>query len=295
MNKITVSVGIPAHNEEANISTLLQSLLSQSEKNYQLKEIIVAADGCTDGTVQRVTEVKDKRIRIINDGQRKGKSARLNEIMRLFSGDIIIFIDADIVIKNKQLFDTIIASVDFSKAGLVSPNYVSLPAANFFEKCLHLSLDVQVDLRKKWNNGKNYLSFKGAFMALGKNFAKTIQLPKKLVNDDGYIYFKALERGYTPAYLPDVCIYYKTPDNFKDYVAQSSRYQASEGELSKFVTISEKDYTVPKSLYYTTSLKYLLQKPLYMIGYLFIRVSARLVKKKQLKSTWVAASSTKKI
>ena len=49
--KLTVTIGIPAYNEEANVRNLLVSLLAQKETNFKLQEIIVVSDGSTDKTV----------------------------------------------------------------------------------------------------------------------------------------------------------------------------------------------------------------------------------------------------
>ena len=48
--KLTVSVGIPAYDEEANIKSLLEAILQQRQENFILKSIIVVSDGSTDRT-----------------------------------------------------------------------------------------------------------------------------------------------------------------------------------------------------------------------------------------------------
>nr|NIN64639.1 glycosyltransferase [Anaerolineae bacterium]NIN94878.1 glycosyltransferase [Anaerolineae bacterium]NIQ77929.1 glycosyltransferase [Anaerolineae bacterium] len=44
------SVGITAHNEEANIARLLDAMLTQQLDEVEITEIIVVASGCTDNT-----------------------------------------------------------------------------------------------------------------------------------------------------------------------------------------------------------------------------------------------------
>lgn len=48
MKKLSVSVGIPAYNEEQNIASLIFGILKQKVNNITLKEIIVISDGSTD-------------------------------------------------------------------------------------------------------------------------------------------------------------------------------------------------------------------------------------------------------
>ena len=64
---IRCSVGITAHNEEANIGQLLDAMLSQELSQVEIGEIIVVASGCTDRTTEIVREYakRDSRIRLL--------------------------------------------------------------------------------------------------------------------------------------------------------------------------------------------------------------------------------------
>jgi glycosyltransferase involved in cell wall biosynthesis len=59
-NKLTVTIGIPAYNEEKSISNLLDSIIEQTQKDYVLEKVIVACDGCTDKTSEVVSEYVKK-------------------------------------------------------------------------------------------------------------------------------------------------------------------------------------------------------------------------------------------
>src|SRR5947209_6505819 len=120
----TISVGIPAHNEESSIRNVLQSILDQQENNFVLKEVIVISDGSTDKTVEKAKAISDRRITIIDDKKRKGKSARLNQICTKCTGDILILCDADIIIDNNKLFSIIIDQIDITKAGVAVPKFL---------------------------------------------------------------------------------------------------------------------------------------------------------------------------
>jgi glycosyltransferase involved in cell wall biosynthesis len=59
-----VTVIIPTHNRlELLLNRALPSVRSQTHRHL---EIIVAAHGCTDGTVERVEAIYDKRIRVLD-------------------------------------------------------------------------------------------------------------------------------------------------------------------------------------------------------------------------------------
>ena len=49
--KLTVTIGIPAYNEQENISCLLRSIIKQKAWSYRLQSVVVVCDGSTDGTL----------------------------------------------------------------------------------------------------------------------------------------------------------------------------------------------------------------------------------------------------
>ena len=60
---VPCTVGIFAHNEEANIAQLLQIMLEQELKKVEIREIIVVSSGSTDQTDSIVRQYgqKDRR------------------------------------------------------------------------------------------------------------------------------------------------------------------------------------------------------------------------------------------
>src|SRR5258706_16477866 len=90
MLKKTITIGIPAYNEEKNIQWLLKSILIQKEEGFSLEKIIVIIDGATDNTFAKASLVKSNKITIISSNQRLGKTARINELIELFSTDILV-------------------------------------------------------------------------------------------------------------------------------------------------------------------------------------------------------------
>src|SRR5919202_5959776 len=61
------SIGIMAYNEEGNIGRLLDALVHQQTRICAIREIIVLASGCTDGTeaIARDWARRDARIKLV--------------------------------------------------------------------------------------------------------------------------------------------------------------------------------------------------------------------------------------
>jgi chlorobactene glucosyltransferase len=97
----SLSVLIPARNEEANIEACLRSLLAQEYPGRL--EILVLDDRSDDGTARVVTETADgdPRVRLLHGGDLargwKGKPNALRQLAEAATGDVLLLTDADCV------------------------------------------------------------------------------------------------------------------------------------------------------------------------------------------------------
>ena len=85
-----VSVIIPVFNGEKYIKQALETVYSQSYKNF---EVVCVNDGSTDNT-EAIVKYFDKKI-IYYFQNNKGQSAARNTAIKLSHGDLIALLDAD--------------------------------------------------------------------------------------------------------------------------------------------------------------------------------------------------------
>lgn len=111
----TVTIGIPAYNEEANIQKLLKALLQQKTTNYRLEKIIVVSDGSTDRTEELVKSIKRKQILLLINKRRLGLNATQNKILRKSKSDILVLFDADVLPKDKNCVASLISLSSYRK------------------------------------------------------------------------------------------------------------------------------------------------------------------------------------
>jgi len=88
-----VSCIIPAYNEESTIAGVVKTCL----KTLEIGEIIVVSDGSTDKTVDRVRQIKSKKIKIIDLPENHGKGFAVVEGVQKAKYENLLFLDADLV------------------------------------------------------------------------------------------------------------------------------------------------------------------------------------------------------
>ena len=92
---VTLTVLIPAHNEEMCLAATLESLLSQS---HRPERVIVVADNCTDATAQIARDLGVEVIETV--GNTHKKAGALNQALAdllpsLGDNDVVMVMDAD--------------------------------------------------------------------------------------------------------------------------------------------------------------------------------------------------------
>ena len=86
---MTVTVVLPAYNEELRITETLRAVKSLS----MVDEIIVVNDGSTDRTAE---QVRDFGVTLIDLPANQGKGGAMNAALPYINSDIVVFLDADL-------------------------------------------------------------------------------------------------------------------------------------------------------------------------------------------------------
>jgi glycosyltransferase involved in cell wall biosynthesis len=114
---MNISFVIPAYNEEQYLGKTLEQLIESAEAIGEPYEIIVVADGCTDGTAdvarQHGTRLLEVELRHI--------AAVRNAGAGVATGDLFIFVDADTLIPPETLAATVRAIADGAAGGGAHP------------------------------------------------------------------------------------------------------------------------------------------------------------------------------
>lgn len=297
--KFTVTVGIPAHNEEANIKNLLNSVLLQKMDNFELGEIIVISDGSADSTEKKVLEINSDKIKLISDGKRLGKPIRVNQIFREADSDIVVIFDADIKLEDDNVLDNLIKSfLNDNKIMLVSGKSEPLAPINFVQKVVYTGIKIW-DEAKKHSGSMMYLC-EGPIRAFKKPLYKEIKFPPTSA-DDVYPYLFSVQRGYKFHYVENALVRHKLPSTYADYTKQARRYLDSENIHKKNFgdDFIKKHYTVTFYLKMKVFLKNLILNPFWTSAYFIFMLRPKINwffygrKISQKNGLWEIVKSTK--
>lgn len=100
MYKTKVSVIMSAYNAENYIKEAVDSVLSQSLRNF---ELIITDDCSTDNTLSIIESYNDERLVIIENKEQNGLTFNLNQMIAIAKGEYIARLDADDVCSPSRL------------------------------------------------------------------------------------------------------------------------------------------------------------------------------------------------
>jgi glycosyltransferase involved in cell wall biosynthesis len=299
MKKLTVTVGIPAYNEEASIRHLIKSILSQSREHYLLKKIIVVSDGSTDKTVEICEMFEDKKVQCIKRSERGGKTTRMNELFKMVKTDVLIILDADIQLGSDTTLDNLVENMLFDKRIVFSFGR-SVPAKpkNAFGNIVFTGI-AMFDRAVAYAKSDLYVC-SGAIRAFSKKLYTKLRMPKTS-SEDVYPYLYCLTRGYKYDSVPHAIALYNLPDNLKDYRKQIKRYLKSRSihtnSFGKKVTDSA--YTMTLWMKVLAFAQVFLIKPFTSLLYLALisitRIERVIERDNRSIAIWEIATSSKRI
>ena len=131
----SVSVIIPAFNEEDGIIGTIESCLAVDYPE-ELLEVIVVNDGSTDRTWERIVEAKRRwpKVYAIDLGRNYGKRGAMAEGIRRANGEILTFVDSDSYLERDSVKAIVQPFVDDRVGAVVGHAYVRNAGVNWITK-----------------------------------------------------------------------------------------------------------------------------------------------------------------
>jgi 1,2-diacylglycerol 3-beta-glucosyltransferase len=131
-----VTVMVPGHNEESVIASTVENILAMDYENF---EVIVIDDRSTDNTASVIKDLErkyDKVTALIRDKDAfPGKSAVLNDAMRIAKGEAVLVFDADATVE-PDFLSKIVPNLEPKDVGAVQARKVIRNKdCNFLTRC----------------------------------------------------------------------------------------------------------------------------------------------------------------
>jgi len=215
---ISCSMGIMAHNEEANIGRLLEAVISQQLKTVAITEIVVVASGCTDNTEAIVLECakSDPRIRLLSQEKRMGKASAINDYLPQAKEKILVLCSADLLPETDAL-EQLVAPFADPEVGMTSSRPVPVnDPKEFMGFAAHMLWNLHHKIAMT--------SFKaGEMIAIRKIFER---IPYHTAVDEASMEPVIRGQGFQAQYVPTAIVYNKGPETVADFLRQRRRIYA---------------------------------------------------------------------
>jgi glycosyltransferase involved in cell wall biosynthesis len=235
IKKPTITVGIPAYNEEKNIINLISSIKRQNTNTYILDNIEIYSDGSTDSTVDLIkSHFSD--VTVHDFKKNLGKNARINQMLMRNLSDVFIQIDADIKLENENVFDHLVSTIISSNdIGIVCAYHRAKDSTSFIGKLAFFGFTVWDTARTMLGvNGIRYYC-EGGLRAFSYKFTKSFQLPlHSHVGEDSYSFYVAVSHNFRVTVSKQAIVYIDLPDTYSDYIKQMKRFLLDPGMVNQF-------------------------------------------------------------
>jgi len=213
----TIAIGVMAHNEEANIARLLDSILEQSALD-RIARVMVVASGCTDRTCEIVESFcrRDGRIELVVENERGGKVLAINAFMTSSPEPILAVSGAD-MIYTPETIEALIAPFDDPDVGMVGSHPVPLnDPKKFVGFAVTLLWKLHHEISLITPKMGELIAFRNVFRGLDPDMlADEVQIERGI---------RAV--GFRVAYAPGAIVCNRGPETVREFVAQRSRWVA---------------------------------------------------------------------
>jgi len=194
----SVSLLIPAYNEEAHIEAKLRNSLALDYPKDRL-EIVVASDGSTDRTNAMVERFRGRGVTLLAMRDHLGKSAMLGRVVALLRGEIVVFSDTTSELEPDAL-RMLVRNFADPRVGCVSGLYRLKGVADLRGEGEGLYWNYETFLKRQESRLHSILGAHGAFYAVRKTL---FQKPGgDAINDDYLIPMRIVQQGHRAVYEP---------------------------------------------------------------------------------------------
>lgn len=236
--ELSVTIVVPAWNEEDFIGDTIQSILAQT---YECKVIIVN-DSSTDET-KSISESYGVHV-ITTEKNQGSKSQALNYALPYIDTDIFICVDADTILEPNAV-ENLMKAFNDDQTMIACGFVLSKDKENFWQSARYGEyITGQTIVKSAQQNGNFVLVASGCFFGIRTNFLKDHTFNERTMAEDMDLTWVAIENGYRVTFVEDAYCHVSDPEDIDTYCKQVSRWYRG-----LFQNIKVRNYNLFKNSY----------------------------------------------
>jgi len=222
MSQVSVSICIPAYNEEKNIRKILSGLIHQKTDQVLINKIIVISSASTDNTDLIVSEYakKDNRIILHRQKNREGKAAAINIFLKMVDDPIVVIESADTIPNEDTIENLCRPMIENPEIGMTGGAPIPVNDRNTF---------LGYVIHTWWWFHRNIPRF-GEIIAY-RNILDNISHTTAV--DEAYIQAKIIQLNLKVVHIEKAIVYNKGAETVKDLIKQRRRVFNGHARLHK--------------------------------------------------------------
>jgi hypothetical protein len=294
--QLTLTVGITTrYGTDSLIDTARSIYASQDVNGF---EFIIVSDN-TPIKEETKNKLENMGVKIIWNDTEGSQLRKIKQIINMCKSDVLIITQDDISFDKNAVRAILDAFEKDPELTMVGLRVLPLPPKTFFGSFMTSMLRVVDNICMYPEMRQNHLAVNGRCLAYRTDFIKKFNIDENVVTSDMYMYLLNEQYGGKFARPDKAIIYIRTPQKLKDQIGPSSRYQHSSKEMiAIFGDKTRAKYKLSKRALLGAATKEFIENPLQLVGYVFIYVYTRIMKRKAseaMTTLWAADTSTKNI
>jgi cellulose synthase/poly-beta-1,6-N-acetylglucosamine synthase-like glycosyltransferase len=216
----TITVIIPAYNEQEHIEKTINSLFDQT---VQPEKIVVVDDGSIDETKRTVEKLGE--IQILRNIHRKGKAESINRALDAVNTDLVMILDADTVLEETFIEKS---KKTLSEKNIVAASGFVTPSKNSSNAAIRVARAVedyygQTTLKRGQTLMNGLFVVSGCCAVFKTSVLKEFYIPTETVTEDLDLTWMMELQGYRTG-LIEAHAYTLEPKGLPEYVSQIKRW-----------------------------------------------------------------------
>ncbi len=217
-----VSIIFPIYKRSKYLENNIQKILEDPYPN-DLKEIIISIDSPEDDFLNKLLELKNKykNIILIISKDRRGKVSATNDAVKISSGEILFFFDADVIID----YININKIIEELKEYDIIEFYKEIIKKGWLGYLMFIEFSSYFDIINPiLNKTKKPLFLNGSGFATKKSVWNAVDGYSKVYVEDVDFAMKAGKKGYTYYMSKNVKILIEPLKNLRQWIDQKKRW-----------------------------------------------------------------------